>query len=184
MGSQKPIRVETITYVRRKGFHVTLTTAASPALVLQIAALPPNSMMTPLEMWIAYGPQEDTNEEQLELYLAMVDISNLPTAASLREMAIWQDSQKWQNQGTPANTIQVMKSANPVWTRPQTWASVTVNDRLRASGLSILSFASGSLDIKVHGVLTWEVTLLQRVWRDDNANDGLMMEEWPEFMEA
>lgn len=179
MGSQKPLRVEFVTYTRRKGFYVARAGGSTPDLIVNLANLPPASILTPLNLQIFWGPDADTTEHQIELYCVMVDVDNLPTMGSIREAAIWTGSQKWMTVGTPATVLQAMSQSEREFTRPQSYASVTVNDRLRTSAMAIIAQISSSLLIKVHGVFTWEVTLRQRVWRDDNAYEGLLMEESP-----
>jgi len=178
---EKPTSVKTVLITVKKGFHFEAALSLSAVGELQILqsavdlgedriTIPPQSVSRPLQLQVWYGLADEPGDgEDIEIYLAAIDVANLPDVSSIRQTAEWMAAQRWIQAGVPANTVQTLSKDGMIFLSQPT-ANLSLVQRIRDFAWVFLGTSTTNTDstIKLLATLTVQHTILQRTWRSDS----------------
>lgn len=167
-------RTELVVTNKVRGIFATADLVAGvPVILEQIQLMQPRSEMIPTEMDLAWGINEDINQDKrLEIYLTVVDIDNIPEIGAIRSNNAWADMQKWQvSTGTFTIPTEVLNHLDPRFFRPKAWLNLEVGAAVRRMALVLIAFSNEGSDVQAiaMGTVRYTETLVQRVFGHDNA---------------
>lgn len=170
------VKIRTIQSIKRKAIYHNAQLGSGVAIPTgcRIRALANNSTITPLELDINHGIQEDPSEQNVELYLSVVDVDNLPDAAGLRTGSQWQTGVNYETVGAATGIFQTHNSEQIEFYNPKTWASpVDGGPRQRYLALIANDIPGNTPGYKIAAQITFLETNLQRSFpgKDDYNED-------------
>jgi len=151
---------------RRVAFRALVTDPETPTLAVLVHTIQPLSKTRVVELNIDYGPSIDPLDETDEVFLAFVDMDNLPGIGDLRGLHVWSSTQIWRVLGTPGNTIQTQSHENIAILVPKIKDTHDIETRRRRNALALIVqvTATGTPIIHVAGNVGLQSVLTQRDW--------------------
>ncbi len=113
----KLIKVTPIVSIKTKAVYLndTLVNAVALSNNLIIRALGPHTTITPLEIKGFHGLNEDPANQNVEIYLMVVDRLNLPDSTGHRTLAAATWAQHWVDIGTVAAIAQTLRILDKIF---------------------------------------------------------------------
>ncbi len=169
IGSKKDFVVTSIRRGRVNDIRETVVDDVPEVLGDPLAWIPRLGSVTPLEWDAAYGLGDDPADEYLEWFLVAVDVDNLPTLESVRALSIWWRPQAWRSIGTDSGPVQTMVHDTIDFFNPETYSfQETADFTQRYAVCVVINSDQDQSDMRTVGVLTYQETLIQRVFGSDN----------------
>ncbi len=111
------VKVTPIVSIKTKAVYLNDVLGAAVAFSnnLIIRALGPHTTITPLEIKGFHGLNEDPANQNVELYLMVVDRVNLPDSTGLRTLAAATWAQHWVDIGTVASVVQTLEILDKIF---------------------------------------------------------------------
>lgn len=173
------------------GFNSTATNSTTIPVILQsLQQIPPWAKVSLRQYQIWFGIIDAlADNDDLDIFLAFVDVDNLPDFQALIEGALWQAHQKWDAIGTPASFVQAMSQDRLSWEAadaPQV-ENTTVDQRKQVQALAIilgdtlqanLIKAVGTVDVDVeYTVRTWGNDMTTFIDGNQRNSEGMVVED-------
>ncbi len=134
-----------------------------------MAWIPRLGTITPLEWDVSWGITGSIAANQrIELYLTLVDVNNLPTIVGASDRAIWGVMQFYRFSTNIGVQKRLMREIQDFF-RPTSFTFREVVDFTQRSGIALIAHLGSTINIDVVGVLTYEMTMIQRVFGSDSA---------------
>ncbi len=166
-----PDKSFTVTYLKRKGFR-NIAQAMSANVITNLQNLiwiPRLGTVTPLEFDISYGITGIIGGSiRMEWYLVLVDVNNLPLIEGASERAIWSSAQFWQL-STAVGFQQMLSRDLADFFNPASFSFHEVADFTQRLVIALVGFQNTTEAVDAVGVITWQETLIQRVFGGDSA---------------
>lgn len=160
-------KLRSIESLKRKAvyFNAALAAGIQVPTGCRIRALGPFSSLTPLELDVMHGIQEDPSEQNVDLYLHVVDTDSLPDAAHLRLNSAWHVSQNWETVGSATGIFQTQSKEQVEFFNPITYTSpVDGGPKNRYLCIIANDIAGDTPGYKISAICTFLEKNIQREW--------------------
>jgi len=165
-----PTKSFVVSYTKRKGFrNSTGLTADIITMLEELIWIPRLGTVTPLEFDLSYGVTSlIASNERFEWYLVLVDVNNLPTQTGAFTQAIWSAAQAWTVDTAVGKRQVLSREVNDMF-NPQSFSFHEVADFTQRLAVSLIAEFNQAETSFVLGVITWQETIIQRVFGGDSA---------------
>ncbi len=167
-GSKKDFMVTSVKRGRINDIDEVVATGIPEVLGDPLAWLPRLGSITPLELDVHYGLQDQPGDELPEVHVVLVDVDNLPTIESVRARAIWSGVQNWRTIGTIGQLIQTLSHAEVDWFNPETYSMTEFASFTQRLAVCFLIHSNTTSRFIAMGVMAYSETIIQRVFGSDN----------------
>lgn len=138
----------------------------------------PLSHIAPMHLNLWWGPNSDPTDQFVDVYIAAVDVRNLPDQAAMDQISYWIGRQVWRTVGTPATVVQTMGHEDTTLEGGIS-SNIDLVTRTQDYRLALCAVTDQALTYSFVGSVTVQIVLLRRIWSGpDNPATDISYEEF------
>lgn len=170
-------KIKQFTYRRRYSFSGGgVLDGSNPRLIIAIRAIPRHTDLSPKQMQVWFGVDDEPTDESIEYYLDAVDPDNIPAQDALRNSSAWIAAQNWESIGVVAQLIQTLTRDELEFPKVPIYSNRTTGTKNYV--LALLAVSDASSNPKFSGSIELEITIDRRIWPGPDWPTDMEFEDW------